>query len=145
MTRESRVLEFQKAMGQPHHLSLFDPDKAHVLRVLNLSVALISEEFTEVQEEFNNMLGDYNDYREFKKDTVVNLLKELADLQYVISHCANTFGLDLESAFQRVHSSNMSKLDNAGNPVRREDGKIMKGRRYIPAYLDDLVSNDMGC
>jgi predicted HAD superfamily Cof-like phosphohydrolase len=42
-------------------------------------------------------------------------------------------------AFNRVHASNMSKLGDDGKPVRREDGKILKGPNYKPALLDDLV------
>ena len=42
-------------------------------------------------------------------------------------------------AFVRVHESNMSKLGNNGKPIRREDGKIMKGPNYKPPVLDDLL------
>lgn len=47
----------------------------------------------------------------------------------------------MEEAFKRVHASNMSKLDDNGKPIRREDGKIMKGPNYEPPYLDDLVED----
>jgi hypothetical protein len=43
-------------------------------------------------------------------------------------------------AFKRVHASNMSKLGNDGKPIRREDGKVLKGPNYKPPYLLDLVS-----
>ena len=42
-------------------------------------------------------------------------------------------------AFDRVHRSNMSKLGEDGKPVRRADGKILKGPNYAPPSLDDLV------
>lgn len=42
-------------------------------------------------------------------------------------------------AFRRVHASNMSKLGDDGKPVRREDGKILKGPNYKPPVLDDLL------
>jgi hypothetical protein len=42
-------------------------------------------------------------------------------------------------AFDRVHASNMSKLGEDGKPIRREDGKAMKGPNYKPPVLDDLV------
>jgi len=44
-----------------------------------------------------------------------------------------------DEAFKRVHASNMSKLGEDGNPVRRADGKILKGTNYKPPVLDDLV------
>lgn len=42
-------------------------------------------------------------------------------------------------AFARVHASNMSKLDDEGKPIKREDGKVMKGPNYKPPVLDDLI------
>lgn len=53
---------------------------------------------------------------------------------------SNIFGPDeLAIAFDRVHKSNMSKLDDDGKPIRREDGKVLKGPNYQPAELGDLV------
>ena len=42
-------------------------------------------------------------------------------------------------AFARVHNSNMSKLDSNGNPILREDGKVMKGPHYTKPNLTDLL------
>ena len=53
---------------------------------------------------------------------------------------AVALGLPVQEAFNRVHASNMSKLDEDGNPIYREDGKVMKGPNYKPPYLEDLVS-----
>jgi len=39
----------------------------------------------------------------------------------------------------RVHVSNMSKLGPDGKPIRREDGKVLKGPNYQPPTLTDLV------
>jgi len=66
-------------------------------------------------------------------------LKELADLVYVCYQYAVNMGWDLDEAMHRVHESNMSKLDENGNPVLREDGKVLKGPNYKPPNLEDLV------
>lgn len=42
-------------------------------------------------------------------------------------------------AFRRVHQSNMSKLGEDGKPIKREDGKILKGPNYKEPNLKDLV------
>ena len=68
-----------------------------------------------------------------------NCLKELADLVYVCYQYASNFGWDLDEAMHRVHESNMSKLDEYGNPILREDGKVLKGPNYQPPDLSDLV------
>ena len=68
-----------------------------------------------------------------------NSLKELADLVYVCFQYAENREWDLLTALNRVHQSNMSKLDENKRPIRRDDGKILKGPNYKPPYLTDLV------
>ena len=65
-------------------------------------------------------------------------LKELADLVYVCYQYAENMGWFLDEALDRVHKSNMSKLDDDGNPIYREDGKVLKGPNYKPPNLEDL-------
>ena len=66
-------------------------------------------------------------------------LKELADLIYVCYQYAENMGWLLDEALDRVHKSNMSKLDHEGKPIYREDGKVLKGPNYKPPTLTDLV------
>ncbi len=67
-------------------------------------------------------------------------LKELADLVYVCFQYAENMEWDLEEALDRVHKSNMSKLGLDGKPIRRQDGKVLKGPNYQPPQLEDLVN-----
>lgn len=46
-------------------------------------------------------------------------------------------------AFKRVHLSNMSKLGEDGKPIRRDDGKILKGPNYAPPVLTDLLARTL--
>ncbi len=66
-------------------------------------------------------------------------LKELADLIYVCYQYAENMGWDLDEALHRVHLSNMSKLDDEGKPIYRDDGKVLKGPNYKPPTLTDLI------
>ena len=68
-----------------------------------------------------------------------DILKELADLVYVCYQYAENQGWDLDEALHRVHESNMSKLDEDGQPIFRKDGKVLKGPNYAPPNLEDLV------
>jgi len=93
---------------------------------------LIVEEFKEFLEAENQLLTGF----------VVNAtdtLKELADIVYVCYQYAENLGWDLDEALNRVHRSNMSKLGEDGEPVYREDGKVLKGPNYEPPNLSDLV------
>jgi len=45
----------------------------------------------------------------------------------------------IEKAVKLVHASNMSKLGDDGKPIRRDDGKILKGPNYKAPDLSTLV------
>ena len=90
-----------------------------------MQLSLIAEEW----EEFLDAVTDEPDE---------NQLKELADLVYVAFQYAAARGWPLDEALDRVYESNMSKLVD-GKPLRREDGKVLKGPNYKPPFLEDLV------
>ena len=48
-------------------------------------------------------------------------------------------GWDLDRALERIHESNMSKLDEDGKPIKRDDGKVLKGPNYRTPTLTDLI------
>ena len=89
--------------------------------------SLIDEEWSEFHEAYH-------------LETAVCQLKELADLVYVCFQFAASQEWDLDEAMRRVHKSNMSKLDENGKPIYREDGKVLKGKNYRPPNLDDLIN-----
>ena len=93
---------------------------------------LIVEEFKEFLEADGELWRD-------SSVSTANCLKELADLVYVCYQYAENMGWDLDEALHRVHESNMSKLDEDGKPIYREDGKVLKGPDYKPPNLEDLV------
>jgi hypothetical protein len=75
------------------------------------------------------------------RELYLNMLKELADVQVVISGASVALKPlnHLEEAFSRVNDSNLSKLDEEGKPIYRDDGKFLKGPKYKPPVLDDLI------
>ena len=93
---------------------------------------LITEEFKEFLEADGLLFRNNPEFPQ-------NCLKELADLVYVCYQYAANMGGDLDEAMFRVHQSNMSKLDEEGKPIYREDGKVLKGPNYQPPNLADLV------
>ena len=97
----------------------------------NMQLALINEECKELLQAHLKL----NDYDGAHADC----LKELADLVYVCFQYAENMEWDLMEALFRVHKSNMSKLGEDGKPIRREDGKVLKGPNYKPPFLDDLT------
>lgn len=68
----------------------------------------------------------------------VDLLDALTDIDVVNTGFANLMGFDLEAANKEVYKSNMSKLDENGNPIFREDGKLLKSSLYVPPNLQQV-------
>jgi predicted HAD superfamily Cof-like phosphohydrolase len=70
---------------------------------------------------------------------IVGLADALADIVYVAYGAAVTYGIDLDAALREVHRSNMSKLDEHGQPLYRADGKVLKSTRYTPPDISKVL------
>ena len=105
---------------------------------LQLRYKLLDEELNELKAEIDTLCQELQTTGKTTVETRCKMLKELSDLQYVLSGMAVSFNLPLEEAFLRVHTSNMSKLVD-GKPLKRADGKFLKGPNYQPPRLDDLA------
>lgn len=100
---------------------------------------LIGEEVEELYAEIDKACAEIAAGGSITRETLAAMMKELADVQYILSGMVVTFGMPADRVFERVHQSNMSKLGHDGKPVRRDDGKVMKGPNYHPPKLDDLI------
>lgn len=121
-TNYDKVREFHEAFGHALDYDLEVRSDAGHSRA-ELRYRLIDEEFDELISE----LFDAN-----KK----KLAKEIADLLYVTYGLAATYGIDIDTVFNLVHESNMSKLGEDGKPIYRDDGKVLKGPNYKEPDLD---------
>lgn len=113
-------------------------DKPLSVELLQLRRRLIEEEVKELFAEIDRAVEELKAGGQVTRKTYLDLLKEMADVQYVLSGGVASFGLPLQKVFHRVHESNLSKLGHDGRPLLREDGKILKGPNYHPPVLDDI-------
>lgn len=133
LTNFEKVQQFHNTFGQdaPRYMSL-DLTKAGVdeaiSSLLSLREKLIVEEASETALELRANVPD-----------IYKIAKELADLLYVTYGAADMLGIPLDDVFAEVHTSNMSKLDEDGNPVYREDGKILKSSLYREADVKGVL------
>ena len=104
----------------------FESNSIEDTELLLLRRRLINEEVEEV-------------FDAIRSKNKADILKELVDVVVVCVGMADTYGWDFDTAFERVHKSNMSKLDDDGRPIRRSDGKVIKSNNYKPPNLSDLV------
>lgn len=129
---EQKVAQFHAAF----ETEINQPVTADLLR---LRKTLLAEEMRELFEEMDAAIAALEAGQAIARPGAANMLKETADVQYVLSGLSVTFGWPIAEVYARVHASNMSKLGADGRPVRREDGKVLKGPGYHPPVLDDLV------
>jgi predicted HAD superfamily Cof-like phosphohydrolase len=103
-------------------------DEAGALLLIRLQ--LIQEELAELSEA---MLG---------RD-IVGCFDALVDISYVTDGTYITLGLHerKEAGLIEVHSSNMSKLDENGQPIFSEAGRVVKGPNYRPPNLAPIVNS----
>lgn len=89
------------------------------------------------------MLEEISEYiRAESQDDIINIAEELADLVYVAYGTALEYGIPLDKIIEEKHRSNMSKLGDDGKPIRRDDGKILKGPNFSPPNTKEILENE---
>ena len=128
------LAEFLTAMEQPVSQGWED------LEGIKLGLKLIEEETEEFREAVENLFEntECGEGEDVLNDNREDLAKELTDILYVCYWTAAKIGIDVNEAFRRVHASNMSNLGPDGKPVKREDGKVLKGPGYHAPDLSDI-------
>ncbi len=74
---------------------------------------------------------------------LVEVADALGDMLYILCGTIIEHGLQdkIEKVFAEIQRSNMSKLGADGQPIYREDGKVMKGPNYSPPDLAKVLSS----
>jgi len=75
------------------------------------------------------------------EDNLVEIADALGDQLYILCGTILKHGLQhkIEEVFDEIQRSNMSKLDDNGNPIFREDGKILKGVNYFKPDIKKIL------
>ena len=122
MTNFQKVKTFMQTFDQEvKSKPSFSTEKINELRY-----NLIKEEL----EEFKHALEN--------KD-LLEVADALTDILYVTYGAGHAFGIDLDSCFDEVQNSNMSKLGKDGKPIYSEAGKVMKGPNYFKPDLSKFI------
>ncbi len=85
---------------------------------------------------------EYEEYLDGEENNnIVEISDALADMLYIIYGTAVSYGIPINKIFQEVHESNLSKCDENGNPIIREDGKILKGKNYFTPKIEKILKD----
>lgn len=120
-----RVRDFHDAFGIANAP---EPTAALSAADLELRHRLMQEENEEYLEAARN--GD-----------LVEVADALGDMLYILCGTILKHGLHdkIEEVFEEIQRSNMSKLDADGQPIYREDGKVLKSELYFPPDIGSIL------
>ena len=76
-----------------------------------------------------------------KNNDLIGIADALGDQLYILCGTILKHGLQnkIEDVFTEIHESNLSKLDDNGKPIFREDGKILKSNNYFKPDLSKSI------
>ncbi|MBI9057612.1 MAG: nucleoside triphosphate pyrophosphohydrolase family protein [Labilibaculum sp.] len=80
----------------------------------------------------------------WESGNLIDVADALADIHYVVMGTVLEFGLQdkYPDIFKEVHRSNMSKLDENGNAIYREDGKVIKSELYSKPQIEEILNDN---
>lgn len=140
---EELVRQFHETYGLPivSDGPNVDRDRIH------MRLALIAEEFAELigaaygpnaREITEAAFIEARESDDSTRDTV-EVADALGDLIYVIYGMALEMGIPLADVLREIQASNLSKLDADGNPIYRQDGKVMKGPNFFSPNIKKVL------
>lgn len=74
---------------------------------------------------------------------LVEVADALGDMLYILCGTIIEHGLQykIEEVFNEIQRSNMSKLGEDGEPIYREDGKVLKGPNYFKPHIREILES----
>ena len=74
---------------------------------------------------------------------LVEIADACGDMLYILCGTLLKHGLQykIEEVFREIQLSNMSKLDGNGEPIYREDGKVLKSDKYFRPDIKTILNN----
>ena len=122
-------IEAVKAFHKAFKLDYRETQKADLgFKKNQLRFELMKEENEEYLEAANN-----ND--------LVEIADALGDMLYILCGTIIEHGVQykIEEVFDEIQRSNMSKLGKNGEPIYREDGKVLKGPNYFKPNIKSIL------
>ena len=91
---------------------------------------------------FNLMKEENEEYFEAANNNdMVEVADALGDMLYILCGTIIEHGMEhkIDEIFSEIQNSNMSKLGADGNPIYREDGKVLKGPNYFKPNIKGIL------
>ena len=117
--------------------------ESYGLRIEHTPKANLPKNISELR--FNLMKEENEEYLQAAQDQdLIEIGDALGDMLYILcgTIIAHGFQDKIESIFDEIQRSNMSKLGADGKPIYRKDGKVMKGPNYFKPDLKKILIED---
>lgn len=91
---------------------------------------------------YNLMKEENEEYLEAANNNdLVEVADALGDMLYILCGTIIEHGMQhkIEDVFNEIQRSNMSKLGKDGQPIYREDGKVLKGPNYFKPNIQEIL------
>lgn len=105
-------------------------------------VAKIGE--NKIKLRFDLMDEENKEYLEAAENgDLVEVADALGDMLYILCGTIIEHGMQdkIEAVFNEIQRSNMSKLGEDGEPIYREDGKVLKGPNYFKPDIKKILNS----
>ena len=115
--------------------------RTYKLGISNKPIAKLENNNHELRYEL--MKEENEEYLEATKtNNLIEVADALGDMLYILCGTMIEHGMQdiMEEVFDEIHRSNMSKLDENGNPIYREDGKVVKGLNYFKPDIEKIFT-----
>jgi predicted HAD superfamily Cof-like phosphohydrolase len=93
---------------------------------------------------FDLMKEENEEYLEAANNNdMVEVADALGDMLYILCGTIIEHGMQdkIETVFEEIQRSNMSKLGENGQPIYREDGKVLKGPNYFKPNIKQILES----
>jgi len=123
------VINMVRKFMDTYKLNVLDSPKADIGKeTIELRYELMKEENEEYLEAAQN--GD-----------LIEVADALGDMLYILAGTMLAHGMQhkMEDVFTEIQRSNMSKLGEDGQPIYREDGKVLKGPNYSKPDIKSVL------
>ena len=93
---------------------------------------------------FDLMKEENEEYLEAANNNdMVEVADALGDMLYILCGTIIEHGMQdkIEAVFEEIQRSNMSKLGDDGQPIYREDGKVLKGPHYFKPNIQEVLES----
>ena len=117
--------------------------ESYGLAIEHTPKANLPENISELR--FNLMKEENEEYLQAAQDEdLIEIGDALGDMLYILcgTIIAHGFQDKIESIFDEIQRSNMSKLGKDGKPIFRKDGKVLKGPNYFKPDLKKILTKD---